>query len=117
PVRRARCCTCQVGSALRGAPVPASGHRLVLPVRVVGTEIGVVAIVRRRDGTFTPLSLGRADGSRLERLVTVLPPAVRGGKLVAVPLVPPPPPIEHAGGQGAPAARAVLLAPARAGRQ
>jgi hypothetical protein len=87
-------------TGLRGAPLPASATRLVLPVRVVGTELGVVAIIRRRDGGFTPLSLGQTQGSKLQRLVSVLPPAVRGGKLVAFRFVPPPRLLEHGGDQG-----------------
>jgi hypothetical protein len=87
-------------TGLRGARLPARATRLVLPVRVVGTEIGVVAIVRRRDGGFTPLSLGMTQGSRLQRLVSALPPAVRGGTLVAFRFVPPPRLLEHGGDQG-----------------
>jgi hypothetical protein len=102
-------------TGLRGARLPASATRLVLPVRVVGTEIGVVAIVRRRDGTFTPLSLGMTSGSRLQRLVSALPPAVRGGKLVAFRFVPPPRLLEHGGDQGGPAVGTVFFGRPRAG--
>ena len=102
-------------TGLRGARLPATATRLVLPVRVTGTEIGVAAIVRGRDGTFTPLSLGRTHGSRLEQLVSALPPAVRGGKLVAFRFVPPPRLLEHGGDQGGPAVGTVFFGPPRAG--
>jgi hypothetical protein len=75
----------------------------VLPVRVVGTEIGVVAILRRPDGTFATLTLGHTSGSRLQRLVSALPPATRGGTLVAFRFIPPPRLIERGGDQGGPA--------------
>ena len=97
------------GTGLRGARLPPSATRLVLPVRVVGTEIGVVAIVRTRDGSFRPLSLGRTHGSKLQRLVSALPPAVRGGKLVAFRFVPPQRLIERGGDQGGPAVGTVFF--------
>ena len=103
PRKLARAIAWHGSTGLRGARLPASATRLVLPVRVVGTEIGVVAIVRLRDGTFRPLSLGLTHGSKPQRLVSALPPAVRGGKLVGFRFVPPPRLIEHGGDQGGPA--------------
>ena len=102
-------------TGLRGARLPASATRLVLPVRVTGTQIGVVAIVQRRDGTFTPLSLGQTHGSKLQRLVSALPPRVRGGKLVALRFVPPPRLLEHGGDQGGPAVGTLFFGRPRAG--
>ena len=101
-------------TGLRGARLPGSARRLVLPVRVVGTQIGVVAIVRRRDGIFTPLSLGTTRGSSLQQLVSALPRAVRGGRLVAFRFVPPPRLLEHGGDQGAPAVGTVFFGRPRA---
>ena len=115
PRRLARAIAWHGETGLRGARLPASATRLVLPVRVVGTQIGVVAIVRRHDGTFTPLSLGTTHGSRLQRLVSALPPAVRGGKLVAFRFVPPPRLLEHGGDQGGPAVGTVFFGRPRAG--
>ena len=94
---------------LRGAPLPASATRLVLPVRVLGTEIGVVAIVRRTDGSFAQLTLGHTNGSRARRLVSALPAAVRGGTLVAFRFIPPPRLIERGGDQGGPAVGTVFF--------
>jgi hypothetical protein len=94
---------------LRGAPLPASATRLVLPVRVAGTEIGVVALVRGRDGSFTALTLGHTGGGRLRRLVSVLPPPVRGGLLVAFRFIPPPRLVELGGDQGGPAVGSVFF--------
>jgi hypothetical protein len=84
---------------LRGARLPPSATKLVLPVRVVGTEIGVVAIVRR-NGAFTDFSLGETHGSRLQRLERTIPKPARGGTLVAFRFVPPPRLLEHGGDQG-----------------
>jgi hypothetical protein len=92
---------------LRGAPLPASATRLVLPVRVVGTEIGVVASVRRPDGAFRSFSLGRSHGARAQRLVSAIPPDARGGTLVALRFVPPPRLVELGGDQGGPAVGSV----------
>jgi F0F1-type ATP synthase membrane subunit c/vacuolar-type H+-ATPase subunit K len=107
-------------TALRGAPLPASATRLVLPVRVVGTQVGVVASVRRRDGSFASLPLGHNRGSRAQELVSVIPPAARGGKLVALGFTPPPRIVELGGDQGGPATGAVRfgapLAVTRRGR-
>ena len=114
PRQLARLVAWHGSTALRGALFPDGARRLVLPVRVVGTEIGVVAIVRRRDGSFTPLSLGRTHGPKLQRLVTALPPRVRGGKLVAFRFVPPPRLIERGGDQGGPAVGSVFFGPPRA---
>ena len=90
-------------TALRGAPLPAAAIRLVLPFRVVGTQVGVVASVRRPDGSFASLPLGHNDGSRPQELVSVIPPAARGGKLVAFGFTPPPRIVEFGGDQGGPA--------------
>jgi hypothetical protein len=109
PGQLARSIAWHGATGLRGARLPASATRLVLPVRVVGTQIGIVAIVKRRDGTFTPLSLGTTHGSKLQRLVSVLPPAVRGGTVVAFRFVPPPRLIEHGGDQGGPAIGTVFF--------
>jgi hypothetical protein len=114
PRELARAIAWHGGTGLRGARLPPSATRLVLPVRVVGTEIGVVAIVRRRDGIFTPLSFGTTHGSRLQQLVSALPRAVRGGRLVAFRFVPPPRLLEHGGDQGAPAVGTVFFGQPRA---
>jgi hypothetical protein len=90
-------------AALRGAPLPRTATRLVLPVRVLGTKIGVVALVRRPNGSFATLTLGHTRGSRPRRLVSTLPPATRGGSLVAFRFIPPPRLIERGGDQGGPA--------------
>jgi len=102
-------------TGLRGAPLPRAATRLVLPVQVKGTEIGVVAIVRRRTGQFIPLSLGTTRGSRPQQLVRTLPAAARGGVLVAFRFVPPPRLLEHGGDQGGPAVGTVFFGRPRAG--
>ena len=69
-------------------------------MRVAGTEIGIVALVKRPDGGFASLPMGHNHGARPQRLVSVIPPAARGGTLVAFRFVPPPRLIEHGGDQG-----------------
>jgi hypothetical protein len=94
-------------SALRGAPLPRSATKLVLPVRIVGTQVGVVASVRRPDGSFASLPLGHNHGARPQELVSVIPPAARGGSVVAFGFVPPPRIVEFGGDQGGPATGSV----------
>ena len=89
--------------ALHGAPLPLTATRLVLPVRVVGTEVGVVALIRRPDGSFATLTLGQPSGPWARRLVSALPASTRGGSLVAFRFIPPPRLIERGGDQGGPA--------------
>jgi hypothetical protein len=93
---------------LRGARLTAAATRLVLPVRVVGTEIGVVAIVRH-SGAFTAFSLGQTHGARLQRLARTIPKPARGGTLVAFRFVPPPRLLEHGGDQGGAAVGSVFF--------
>ncbi|MGB2873847.1 MAG: FtsX-like permease family protein [Gaiellaceae bacterium] len=95
--------------ALRGAPLPASATRLVLLVRVRGTEIGVVALLRRPDRSFAELALGRTSGTRPSRLGSAIPPADRGGLLVAFRFVPPPRVFEFGGDAGGPATGTVTF--------
>jgi hypothetical protein len=109
PKRLARAIAWHGPVGLRGARLPVSASRLVLPVRVVGTEVGVVALVRRRDGSFTALTLGHTSGPRLRRLVSVLPRPVRGGTLVAFRFIPPPRLAELGGDQGGPAVGSVFF--------
>jgi hypothetical protein len=108
PARLARLIAWHGPVGLRGARLPASATKLVLPVRVVGTEIGVIAIVRR-NGSFTPFTLGQTRGSRLQQLASAIPPAARGGTLVAFRFTPPPRLIEHGGDQGGPAVGTVFF--------
>lgn len=89
--------------ALRGPRLPADARRLVLPVEVRGTEIGVVAYVRAGDGSFVPIRLGRSrEGARL-RLGARVPAEARGGTLVAFRFEPPPKLEERGADAGAPA--------------
>ena len=95
---------------LRGARLPADARRLIVPARVAGTEIGVVASVRRRDGSFASLVLGRTHGPRLQRLVSAVPASARGGTLVAFRFEPPPKLESRGEDTGAPAVGEVRLA-------
>jgi hypothetical protein len=109
PSQLARAMEWQGPATLRGALLPRGATRLVLPVQVVGTEIGVVALIRRPDGSFATLTLGRTSGSRPKRLVSVLPANTRGGTLVAFRFIPPPRLIERGGDQGGPAVGTVTF--------
>ena len=95
--------------ALNGAPLPREATRLVLPVQVTGTEIGVDAEVERPDGSFGRFGMGRVHGSGLQRLATVIPPNARGGRLVAFRFDPPPKLQERGADAGAPAVGSVFL--------
>jgi hypothetical protein len=95
--------------ALRGVALPASARRLAIPVRVRGTEIGITASVRQRDGSFANLDLGRNHGTKRQRLAAPIPRAARGGRLVALRFDPPPRLEERGADTGAPALGAVEL--------
>ncbi len=68
---------------LRGVVLPASATRLTVPLDISGDPLGIALVVLNTRGDFTTLSLGQL--LRGKRSVTVgLPPAARGGSLVAV---------------------------------
>ena len=94
---------------LRGAPLPPGPTRLELPVRVSGTEIGVVASIRGPDGHFVALRLGESRESRRVVLGGAIPAEARGGTLVAFRFEPPPKLEERGADTGAPATGSVLL--------
>jgi hypothetical protein len=95
--------------ALRGAALPDSATRLELPVRVTGTEIGITASVRQRDGSFAALDLGRSKGTKRRRLGAAIPRPARGGTLFALRFEPPPKLEERGADTGAPAVGSVEL--------
>jgi len=96
---------------LRGAALPLAATRLALPIRVLGTEIGVAATIRARDGSFVPVRLGGTLDSRPVVLRGTIPPRARGGKLVAFRFEPPPKLEERGADAGAPATGTVALGP------
>jgi hypothetical protein len=68
---------------LRGVALPEGATRLSVPLTVDGDPLGIALVVLNRRGDFSSLSLGQP--ARGTRTVTVaLPPAARGGLLVAV---------------------------------
>ena len=77
---------------------------------MLGTEIGVVAYVRARDGSFVPLRLGGTHDSRPSPPRTI-PARARGGTLVAFRFEPPPKLEERGADAGAPATGTVALRP------
>jgi hypothetical protein len=88
---------------VRGPALPADAKRLVLPVDVLGTEIGVIAYVHALDGSYVPIRLGRSrEGSR-QRLSARIPAKARGGTLVAFRFEPPPRLEERGADAGSPA--------------
>jgi len=95
--------------AMRGPRLPLDARRLVLPVTVRGTELGVVAYVRATDGSFVPIRLGRSVGPSPQRLRASVPAAARGGTLVAFRFEPPPKLEERGADAGAPAVGSVRL--------
>ncbi len=99
--------------ALRGPTLPADARRLSVSLRVRGTLVGLVAYVAARDGSFVPIRLARNEGPRPRVLVARVPPAARGGKLVAFRFDPPPKLIERGANSGGPAHGTVVLGPPR----
>jgi hypothetical protein len=95
--------------ALRGATLPEDATRLELPVRVTGTEIGITASVRQRDGSFAALELGRTLGGKPQRLGAPIPRPARGGRLIALRFEPPPKLEERGADTGAPAVGSIEL--------
>ncbi|HWX10116.1 MAG TPA: FtsX-like permease family protein, partial [Gaiellaceae bacterium] len=73
----------QVEPALRGPLLPRDATRVTLPVTVAGDSLGLTLVVLDRRGDFTPLSLGQLGRGRHAPSVTV-PPAARGGRVVAL---------------------------------
>jgi hypothetical protein len=68
---------------LRGIALPAGATRLSVPLTVDGDPLGIALVVLDRRGDFSTLSLGELP--RGSRTVSVgIPPAARGGRLVAV---------------------------------
>jgi len=88
---------------VRGPTLPADAKRLVLPVDVLGTEIGVIAYVHARDGAYVPIRLGRSHEGSSQRLAARIPPEARGGTLVAFRFEPPPRLEERGADAGSPA--------------
>jgi hypothetical protein len=75
----------------------------LLPVDVRGTEIGVVAFVHARDGSYVPIRLGRSHEGSSQRLSARVPAEARGGALVAFRFEPPPRLEERGADAGSPA--------------
>ncbi|MFL5919736.1 MAG: hypothetical protein ACJ75Q_11515 [Gaiellaceae bacterium] len=88
---------------VRGPRLPVDARRLALPVDVRGTEIGVVAFIRARDGSFVPIHLGRSHEGSRELLGARIPAGARGGTLIAFRFEPPPKLEERGADAGAPA--------------
>jgi hypothetical protein len=78
-------------------------------VRVTGTEIGITASVRQRDGSFAALELGRTLGGKPQRLGAPIPRPARGGRLIALRFEPPPKLEERGADTGAPAVGSIEL--------
>jgi hypothetical protein len=101
--------------ALRGDPLPADAATFELPIAVSGTEVGVAAGIRGRDGSFTTLELGRTLGPKRQVLSARIPPGLRGGSLVALRFEPPAKLEERGADAGAPAVGTVTLGRPHAG--
>ena len=99
--------------ALRGPRIPDDARRLSLRMVVKRTQLGLVAYVAARDGSFVPIRLARNEGPRPAVLVAPVPAAARGGRLVAFRLEPPPKLEERGADSGAPAVGSVELGPPR----
>ena len=72
-------------TALRGSRLHGSALRLAAGPSLLSFR----ATVEQRDGSFRVVELGAADARRSTVLTAELPPGARGGRLVALTLVPP----------------------------
>lgn len=92
-----------VGSAeLRGARIPVDGRVLRVAARSSFPGVTVEAVIRQRDGSFARFSLARPAR---------LPPAARGGLIVALRLVPPSRLQERGADAGRPAVGTLRIGP------
>ena len=96
-------------TALRGILLPEGARELTLPVAVTGHPVGMTASVVTADGRAVPLELGQTRGRARVTLRARIPPEARGGRLVALTLVPPYR-IEEPGAAAGTPARGVLTA-------
>ncbi|HEX2044034.1 MAG TPA: hypothetical protein VHF23_00250 [Gaiellaceae bacterium] len=74
-------------AALSGPVLPAEARRLVLPAR--GRSVGLVASVETPAGDFVHLPLGETAPRPERPLAATVPDDARGGRIVALTLVPP----------------------------
>ena len=68
---------------IAGVALPQAARTLSLPIEVRGDPVTVTANLRARDGRYTAVVLGEADAGHT-MLRAGLPPAARGGMLVAL---------------------------------
>ena len=68
---------------LRGVALPHDAKRLTVPVDVAGDSLGVALVVLNRRGDFSTLSLGQL-GRGVHTAIVAVPPAARGGRLIAL---------------------------------
>ena len=72
------------GSAgLRGTELPAGAASLAVPATVTGDKLGLALTVLNRRGDFTTIELGE-HGAGAHLIRATIPPAARGGRIVAV---------------------------------
>ncbi|HZC31044.1 MAG TPA: FtsX-like permease family protein, partial [Gaiellaceae bacterium] len=72
-----------VTPALRGVDLPSAATHVTLPLTIKGDRVGVGADVLDRRGDFTLLSFGEL-GRGTHAPTVALPPAARGGRIVAL---------------------------------
>ncbi|MDX6486672.1 MAG: hypothetical protein QOF43_1825 [Gaiellaceae bacterium] len=68
---------------LAGVNLPHAATTLTVPFTVAGDRLGLTVIVENRRGDFTPLALGE-HGPGAQTKTVALPPAARGGRIVAL---------------------------------
>jgi hypothetical protein len=116
PAALARRIDAAVEAELDGPDVPADTRSLALRVSATGPPITLVALVRTRDGAFSPVDLGTTNASRPVRLVAPLPAEARGGRVIALRLLPPERTQERGADAGEPARGTLVLEPIAARR-
>ena len=86
PAQLARLLRPRARSRSRGAPIPLAATRLGLPVRMTGSAVQLVLVVRTRDGDALQLRPPVPAKGVDQVLGVAVPPRVRGGRIVSIQL-------------------------------
>jgi len=74
---------------LAGSDLPSTATSLVIAVTASGPPVTLEAVIRARDRAFTSLELGTTKAGRRVFFRATVPTEARGGRLVALRLIPP----------------------------
>jgi hypothetical protein len=97
--------------SLRGFPIPDTASTLALAVELRGRPLRADLIAETTRGDFVVLDLGSVDSGRRATLTARVPADVRGGRVIALHLDPPPRIEERGADAGRPARGLLALGP------